>query len=242
MSQNIEAIFLDTGNTLRVVVEDAALQENARQQLAKLVGTEEAPEAFYKRLDERHTAYKKLAKGTLLQVSELELWTRWLLPDYPVEKIAPLISQLMPLWHNRHGRVVPRPDAKQTIIALNKRGYHLGIIANALSETEIPNWLEADGLTQYFKTVVLSSKFGRRKPDRNIFLEAAYLIGINPAHCAYVGDNPNRDIQGARQAGFGMVVILLEQAMLEKEPAGAKYKPDANIQKLTDLLNLFPAR
>ncbi len=33
MQPDIEAIFLDVGNTLRIVVEDPTFQENARQQL-----------------------------------------------------------------------------------------------------------------------------------------------------------------------------------------------------------------
>jgi FMN phosphatase YigB (HAD superfamily) len=100
--------------------------------------------------------------------------------------------------------------------------------------------LEANDLAPYFKAVVLSSRFGRRKPDRHIYLEAAYLIGCHPQHCVYVGDNPNRDIKGAQQAGFGMTVILAEPATQQKDPDEHKYIPDATIHKLTELLSLFP--
>ena len=51
MHHNIEAIFLDHGNTLRVVVQDEQFQARARQQLAALVGTQESPEAFCEWLD-----------------------------------------------------------------------------------------------------------------------------------------------------------------------------------------------
>ncbi len=89
---------------------------------------------------------------------------------------------------------------------------------------------------------MLSSKFGRRKPDPYIFIEAAQQIGIEPAKCAYVGDNPSRDIEGARRAGFGMVVILLESATLSKEPPKGSQRPDALIRECKDLLNIFPPR
>ena len=72
----------------------------------------------------------------------------------------------------------------------------LGIIANTITETEIPDWMEADGLTEYFKTVVLSSKVRHRKPNPEIYWEAARQIGVEPAKCAYVGDNPVRDVEG----------------------------------------------
>jgi putative hydrolase of the HAD superfamily len=242
MSSDIEAIFLDSGHTLRTVKEDPVFQKQAQEQLVKLIGTRESPDAFYARLQERYTAYITLAKGTLLQASETELWTRWMLPDHPADKIAPLAGQLTLLWRIRKGRQILQPDTKKTIIELYNRGYILGIIANAISTLEIPNWLEADGLKKYFKAVVLSSKFGRRKPDLHIFLEAAYMAHVKPANCAYVGDNPSHDIQGARQAGFGMTVILDEPTTLNKEPGEARYKPDVKIRKFSDLLSLFPAR
>ncbi len=242
MAKKIDTIFLDTGNTLRVVSKDALFQNRAQQELVKLLGVNEVPAEFCKRLNTRYRTYKDWTKESLIEPSEVELWTRWMLPDSPADKVAPLAGQLTRLWINQNGRRIPRPDVKQTILELDKRGYSLGIIANSISPTEIPEWLETDGLAQYFKTVLLSAQFGRRKPDPYIFIEAARLAGAEPAHCAYVGDNPNRDIIGARQAGYGMVIILLESATLTKEPAKGKEKPDAIIRECKNLLNFFPPR
>jgi HAD superfamily hydrolase (TIGR01509 family) len=242
MAQNIEAIFIDTGNTMRIVKQDPIFQYQAMEQLARLVGVQTSAEAFYQILEERYTAYKKWAKETLLQASEIELWTRWMLPEYPVAKVSTLAEALTQLWLQHDGRRVPRPEVKPTIIELSQRGYTLGIIANTLSKTEIPLWLQEDGLARYFKSVVLSSNFGRRKPDPYIYLEAAQLAGVEPSKCAYVGDNPSRDIAGARQAGFGMVIILLERETLAKESPKGKDKPDGIIGHFPELLNLFFAR
>jgi putative hydrolase of the HAD superfamily len=242
MSHNIKAIFLDTGNTMRIVETDAAFQYRARQQLVKLIGTQESPDAFGELLSKRYEAYKKWAKDTQIQAPEQELWTRWMLPDFPTEQIKPLAGKLTRLWIDQGGRRVPRPDVKQTVKELKKRGYTLGIIANSLSETEIPEWLERDGLAQYFSAVVLSAKLGYRKPKPEIYVEAARLVGVEPARCSYVGDNPSRDILGARMAGFGMVIILLEAATLQKEPPKGKFKPDGIIRECMDLLNFFPPR
>ena len=240
--KKIDAIFLDHGNTMRIVVKDETFQNNAREQLVKLVEAPEAPDNFCKQLEERYNAYKKRAKETLLQDSAVEIWTRWMLPDYPAKKIAPLANQLTCLWRDHTGRRVLRPGAMQTIIELHRRGYTLGIIANSISETEIPDWLEADGLAQYFKSVVLSSKFGRRKPDPYIYLEAAYLAGVKPEYCAYVGDNLNRDVAGAQLAGFGVTIILLEPDTLAKEAEKSDVKPDIVIQNFDELLKIFQPR
>ncbi len=242
MARQIEAIFLDTGNTMRVVVKDADFQTSAQNKLAELVGTQEAPCDFYRHLRDRYGSYKKKTKDTWLQSSETEVWTRWMLPEYPSNQIAPLAGRLTLLWHDCEGRRIARPEVKPTIMELNRRGYVLGIIANSLSEIEIPNWLDADGLEKYFKAVILSSKFGRRKPDPYIYHEASYRAGFKPQNCAYVGDNPNRDVQGALQAGFGMTVILLEPETLSKEADARGFKPDHVIHTLDELLKIFPVR
>ncbi|HSA99313.1 MAG TPA: hypothetical protein VLE49_01600, partial [Anaerolineales bacterium] len=65
MNHDIEAIFVDTGNTMRIVKEDPVLQLRAMEQIAKLVGTQASPESFCGLLDERYAAYKKWAKETL---------------------------------------------------------------------------------------------------------------------------------------------------------------------------------
>ena len=242
MNRDIEAIFLDVGNTLRIVVEDAAFQAQARQQLVTVTGAKESPEAFCEQLAARYKIYRKWAFDTLIEASEKELWTRFMLPDFPAEKIAPLSGKLTRLWRDKDGRRVPRPDVKQTVIELNKRGYTLGIIANTITETEIPDWLQHDGLTNYFKTVILSSKYGRRKPGPEIYWEAARMAGAEPARSVYVGDNPSRDVLGTRLAGFGMIIILMEPATLAKEPPTGENIPDRIIHECSELLEIFPAR
>lgn len=242
MPPDIEAIFLDVGNTLRIVVEDEAFQSQARQQLMTIVGAQEPPETFFEQLDARWKIYRKWSFENLTEASEKELWTRFMLPDFPAKKIAPLSGKLTRLWRDKDGRRIPRPDVKQTVIELSKRGYILGIIANTITETEIPDWLEADGLTGYFKAVVLSSKVRHRKPGPEIYWEAARRIRVEPASCAYVGDNPIRDVEGTQLAGFAMTIILLEPATLKKEPPTEAPKPDYIIRECSDLLDIFPPR
>ena len=241
-ANNIDAIFFDHGNTMRVVIKDADFQARARQQLADLIGTGESPDELVERLMQRYQVYRKQAKTTLTEASERELWTQWMLPDLPPEMIAPLAGKLTRLWRNRDGRRVPRPDVKQVVIELARRGYRQGIIANTITESEIPDWLEEEGLAGYFEEVVLSSTTGLRKPGPEIFHEAARRLGVDPACSAYIGDNPSRDIVGANLAGFGMVVILREPATLAKEPPSGEHQPDRSIQELSELLDIFPER
>ena len=242
MSQNIEAIFLDVGNTLRIVVEDPAFMAQAKKDLMTLVGAKESESDFFEGLETRWKAYRKQSKGTLIEASEKDLWTKWLLPDYPTEKIAPLAGRLTRLWRDHDGRRVPRSDVKETILELNKRGYILGIIANTITETEIPDWMESDGLTKYFKAVVLSSKIAIRKPNPEIYWEAARRVEVEPSKCAYVGDNPVRDVEGTQAAGYGKMILIMEPATLAKETPNVEVKPDHTIRAMRELLDIFPPR
>ncbi len=242
MNQDIEAIFLDVGNTLRIVVEDPKFIAQARKDLMALVGASEPQDVFFERLETRWKIYRKQSKETLLEACEKELWTQWLLPDYPAEQIAPLAGRLTRLWRDHDGRRIPRLDARSTIVELHKRGYILGIIANTITETEIPDWMESEGLNPYFKAVVLSSKIAIRKPNPEIYWEAARRVGVEPARCAYVGDNPIRDVEGTQAAGFGMMILMLEPATLAKEPPTRQVHPDYTIHETRELLDIFPQR
>jgi len=243
MSHNIQAIFLDVGNTLRIVIPDPEFMAQARKDLMALVGTSEPEDVFFAGLDARWKAYRKQSKASLIEASERELWTKWLLPDCPADSIGPLAGKLTRLWRDHDGRRVPRPDAKETILELHRRGYILGIIANTITETEIPDWMETDCVTQYFKAVVLSSKVAYRKPGPEIYWEAARRVGVDPIHCCYVGDNPVRDVEGTQRAGFGLMILMMEPATLAKEPpTGDAPKPDFTIRELRELLDIFPTR
>jgi FMN phosphatase YigB (HAD superfamily) len=242
MNTDIKAIFLDVGNTLRIVVEDEVFQAQAKQNLMNLVGAVESESPFFEKLGQRWKAYRKWSFENLTEASENELWTHFMLPDFPSDKIGPQSGRLTRLWRDKDGRRIPRPDVTEVVLELDKRGYILGIIANTITETEIPDWLEHDQLTRYFKAVVLSSKFRHRKPGPEIYWEGARRVGVEPEHCVYVGDNPIRDVVGTRKAGFGMVIILMDPEKQAKEPPDGENIPDYIIHECSDLLEIFPPR
>ncbi len=242
MNKDIQAIFLDVGHTLRVVVPDPVFMQKARQDLMALVGAQDAEDKFFGMLDANWKAYRQQSIASLVEASEKELWTKWLLPEFPPGKIGPLAGRLTRLWRDHDGRRLPRPDVNSTIRELHNRGYLLGILSNTITETEIPDWMETEGIRQYFKAVVLSSKVRYRKPGPEIYWEAARRIGVEPAHCAYLGDNPVRDVEGTVAAGFGMMIIMEEGKGPAKELPAEAPRPDHVIHSIAELLDIFPPR
>ncbi len=242
MKSGIEAIFIDLGDTLRILLNDEAYQSRARQKMAELVGTNEDTAVFCEKLDARYKVYRKWAFENLTEAPESELWTRWMAPEFPAKKIAPLGVELSFLYRQSKGRRVVVDGGKEVVVELYERGYILGIISNVITSQEIPDWMDADGFTPYFKSVVLSSTFGKRKPDPSIYLEAAKRAGVAPAQCAYVGDNLKRDITGTRAAGFGMAIILTSPEKLAAETITDENRPDRIIHEFRQLLDIFPEK
>jgi HAD superfamily hydrolase (TIGR01549 family) len=241
MTHRIQAIFLDLGNTLRVLRKDPQHQAAARQKIADLVGTDENPEAFCEKLNVRYKEYRKWAFEHLTEAPEAELWTRWLAADFPAEKIGPLGPELTYQFRQSMGRRVVVEQGREVVEELQRRGYTLGIISNLIGSREIPEWMESEKFKKYFKAVVLSSVFGKRKPDPAIYLEAARLAGVEPSLCAYVGDNLKRDVTGTRQAGFGMVIIMISPEELAEATITTENRPDIIIHEFKQLLDIFPA-
>ena len=65
--------------------------------------------------------------------------------------------------------------------------------------------IDAMGIEALFDYVAISAAEGVKKPDPEIFRRTLERLGV-PAHAAvHVGDNPNADIAGAKNAGLRAV-------------------------------------
>jgi HAD superfamily hydrolase (TIGR01509 family) len=236
----IDTIFFDIGNTLRVVVKDKEFSKAAEAELMRLAGAAEEHDVFFAKLKANWDTYRKSAKGGALEASEMELWSQHLLPDYPAEHICAVAGRLTRLWRDHDGRRVARPDVKDTLAELERRGYTMGIIANTITETEIPDWMIEDQVAHYFKTVILSSKVRLRKPDPAIYDLACRAIGKPPQNCAYIGDNPIRDVEGTRAAGWSMMIRVDEPETIKNEPQDVTCRADHTITEISQILDIFP--
>lgn len=238
--REFDAIFYDLGGTLRLVERDAAFEAQARRRIAALCGEKGDPDAFCKFLDYRYEGYRKWCFETMREASETELWTKWLAPEYPRDIILKNAVALTIEFRNKDGRRVVAPNGVQSVKDLYQNGYKLGIISNLVTSKEIPDWLERDGLKKYFGAVLLSCVEGIRKPDPSISEKACEILGVEPARCAYIGDNLKRDVEGTRLAGFGMFILYTTPEKFAKEKITDENRPDVVIYDFAELKELFP--
>ena len=89
---------------------------------------------------------------------------------------------------------------------LESREIVWGIVTNKATVFTLP-LLEKLGIAPPSRCVVCGDTCARAKPHPDPLLHAASLIGIEPRHCLYIGDD-ERDITAANAAGMRGVVAM----------------------------------
>lgn len=97
------------------------------------------------------------------------------------------------------------PHSKETLGYLQQK-YELHIITNGFNESQAKK-MASSGLTSYFRLIITSETMGHRKPDKRIFEYAVDKLGSSAEACLMIGDNPDSDILGARNAGIDQVLF-----------------------------------
>jgi putative hydrolase of the HAD superfamily len=98
------------------------------------------------------------------------------------------------------------PEVSEVLGALHGR-FELAVISNF--DGRLRMILEHLGISNRFSHVFLSSELGADKPDPEIYRRALELSGARPNNTLHVGDDPERDWEGASRAG--LAVFRLER-------------------------------
>ena len=244
MNEAIQGILFDMGGTLRMSVKpNPAEKASALRRIIDLLGTEMESGELETLLHERSRKYAAWARSTLNELNEQDLWVKWMLPDWPSEIIRPIAIQLNEAFRNSYSKRILFDETPDVIISLYRRGYRLGLVSNTTSSVEIPEVLRKLRLRGYFDVVLLSALEGKRKPSDYLLRSAAEIMDLSPSTCAYIGDQPSRDVAAARKAGFSSAVILKDpRNHPEPREEDTLYVPDSTIGNLKDLLEIFPPR
>ncbi len=240
MERQIDTIFVDLGDTFRVIRKDEAYQYEAKKQIADLLGVETDPIDFYRDVIEpRYDKYREWALHFYCEAPVKELWTRWLAYDFPRERVEAAADDMTYAYRRTKGERVVTDGGAETVKELYARGYTLAIVSDLVGTKEVDEWLDHDGLRPYFKSVQQSSICLIRKPHPAIYYYALAETGSDPKRTCYVGDNLNRDIVGAKAAGLGMTVGVRYPGKKPQEVT-EENKPDVFISHFSQLLDLFP--
>ena len=128
------------------------------------------------------------------------------------------------------GYIVPFPHARETLLKLKLLGLKLGIVSDA---PKLQAWLRLAELNflEFFDVVVTLDDTGKLKPHIRPFNHAIKLLGVKPSEVLFVGDNPARDIMGAKKAG--MKTALAKYGQYVK---GRGIRPNHVLMKIKDII------
>jgi putative hydrolase of the HAD superfamily len=97
--------------------------------------------------------------------------------------------------------------------------------------------LEHIGLAHHFDAIITARETGVAKPHPDIFKAAALAVNTDPRHILHVGDHPEHDVHGAKQAGMKAVWINRDA---HAWPDGF-HMPDVEMRDLSGLIDLLDA-
>jgi len=241
---NIQAVFFDMGGTIDTYGHTRELR------LARTPGIQErllsagidlglCNEELYEMVEAGLSRYHSWSLESLEELPPQSVWGEYILCHYSVDQkaLASIAEDLMCYIETSYYERKMRPEMPFVLDEIKQMGLKIGLISNVNSLGQVPINLMEYKLRQYFDPVVLSSEYGRRKPDPAIFHYAARLATVPTSNCVCVGDRIARDILGARKAGFGLAVQIKHHFQHGEPDEGAT--PDYVIEQMTELLGIL---
>lgn len=122
---------------------------------------------------------------------------------------------------------VPFPFLIEVLSELKRQGYLLGIVSNGLGTFQT-RAIEGLGIQDYFEMILISEIEQVRKPQAEIFHRAVKQLGVSSRSSVFVGDHPEADIMGAKNAGMR---AIWKRSLNWEEAKGA----DAIINELNEI-------
>jgi len=117
-------------------------------------------------------------------------------------------------WEPLFKKVKLFKGVHETLTALQKAGYKLGLLSDFPPEVKLENL----GLSGYWDVIHCSERCGALKPHPLSFIKLADAMSLPPENILYVGNSHAYDVLGA--AGAGMKTAWIKPVL------GAKKKPD----------------
>lgn len=99
--------------------------------------------------------------------------------------------------------------------------------------------LERVGIHTHFQHHLSARSVGIAKPDARIFMAAARKLGLAPENILHIGDDPQLDVAGARDAGLRTAWINRQRLVW---PAELGRPPDLDLADMTALADWLDAQ
>ncbi len=241
----IQAVFFDMGGTIDTHYHNRASALQATEDIGSFLfrtGLDLSAlntEQLYAVIKEGLTRYRIWREETLIELPPERIWREFVLKGFRItpHQLDDIAEELALTSDTRYFQRQMRPEMPEVLEAIKDLGLKMGVISNVTSRGQVPGDLKRYHLLRYFDPIVMSSAYGRRKPDPSIFHHAASLAKVPTSACVHVGDRISRDILGARRAGYALAVQILHDYKEGEDPE--EPRPDAIIESMTQLVDIL---
>lgn len=131
------------------------------------------------------------------------------------------------------------PDAVEILSRLRPH-YRLGCITDGFADVQRRK-IKVLGVDALLDVVVVADDFGRKhwKPDPLPFRMCCDRLGIDEQQAIYIGDNTERDMRGARNAGIRSVRLRRSGGYFSRNDGDLQDRPDFEIYALSELEHIL---
>lgn len=161
--------------------------------------------------------------------------------------VAPFLGlELLRAYRTRFKEVIASDartqQVKETLRELRDKGKRLGVFSNDRI-VSLGMTLRCMHIEAYFEYIETSEAIGMEKPDPRVFEHILDRFQLPPALVAYVGDDPVRDIDGAKRKNLKAVLLSAGSKFSNENwrdyDAPTEFTPDAVIRSFAELLDVF---
>src|SRR4030043_1328336 len=240
----VKALFFDMGGTIDTFWFSPEMRLQATPELQKLLSVAGinlylTDEQLYNLVTNGLDNYHQCRLQTLEELPASVVWRKYILADVSDDfpQLEASADDLMVWIETHYYQRQMRPEIPTVLSSIQDMGYKIGLISNVNSRGQVPLNLKQYGIHHFFNPIVLSSEYGRRKPDPAIFHYAARLSNSPTSECIYIGDRISRDIVGAKRAGFKLAIQIKHDFNHGESDEGAI--PDLVINNMHELLDVL---
>lgn len=244
--RNIQAVLFDMGGTIETFWRSDELRFAATPGFQKILtaagidlhlSTAELSLVINSGMDR----YYKWCAQTQDELPPQRVWREYVFCERPIDyaHLDDIAEELMLYFETRFFNRAMRPEMSAVLKTIRAMGLKIGVISNIISLGSVSYCLEEYGIREYFDPIVLSSAYGRCKPDPAIFHYAARLANVPTSAIVYVGDRISRDVLGSKRAGYGFSVLIHHKQTQYPGESPDIATPDAEIDEMTELLDVL---
>ena len=222
MIRMFEAVLFDLDNTL---VDFMKMKQRCSEAAIRAMVEAGLP------LDEEKATAKLFEMYGKVGIENQKIFEKFLKAEMGDVDFKILAAGIAAYRRIKAGHLVPYAHVRDTLVKLKGRGLKLGIVSDA---PKLQAWLRLAemNLMEFFDVVIALEDTGELKPSELPFKAALQKLELDASNILFVGDNPERDIKGAK--AIGMRTALAKYGQCTK----GKDKADFELESFRELLEI----